>query len=279
MQASPTPFSRGTEAGMDSEDAPLLLAAAAPSSPTTAAAAAAATASGAAGRQRALDGAIHIAFGQLLAVLICATGIFSKKLASAGISIPTTQSFANYLLLGVVWSGVLCWQRAASDSDTDNDNTTEGGGGGDEDKRAGAEGGLPLTAQERRWSSLERAVVTLADVEANYIVVHAYSLTTFTSVQLLDCASLPAAMLLSAVCLGRRYSWLHLVGAGTCVAGLGLLVLSDAQSEAVRPQLTSSCCLGRSQPHNFTIEPLHGIRTAKDAFSPYSSAPLLRSDV
>jgi hypothetical protein len=181
------------------------------------------------------DVVLNLAFGQLLAVLICATGIFSKRLAKVGLSAPTTQSLTNYLLLGVVWSTVLRlkqhWpdRRRSSVPRSDADD-----GGGDAVDREEVD----LTARERRRSALDRCLITLADVEANYLAVKAYSLTTFTSVQLLDCASLPAAIAFSALLLGRRYRAQHFGGAALSAMGLVFLVFSDASgtiSDAVAP--------------------------------------------
>ena len=48
----------------------------------------------------------YIALGQLLSVLVCITGVFSKRLSQAGIVAPTAQSFATYAMLGLFWSAV-----------------------------------------------------------------------------------------------------------------------------------------------------------------------------
>lgn len=65
------------------------------------------------------------------------------------------------------------------------------------------------------------------DVEANFFVVLAFRYTSITSIMLLDCFSIPCAMLLSCLFLGSRYRPLHLAGVALCVAGLCLTVLSD----------------------------------------------------
>lgn len=64
-------------------------------------------------------------------------------------------------------------------------------------------------------------------MEANFFVVLAYRYTSITSIMLLDCFSIPCAMILSRLFLGSRYRPLHLAGVALCVAGLCLTVLSD----------------------------------------------------
>eukprot|EP00468_Gymnochlora_sp_CCMP2014_P010231 CAMPEP_0167755402 /NCGR_PEP_ID=MMETSP0110_2-20121227/8800_1 /TAXON_ID=629695 /ORGANISM="Gymnochlora sp., Strain CCMP2014" /LENGTH=270 /DNA_ID=CAMNT_0007641377 /DNA_START=298 /DNA_END=1107 /DNA_ORIENTATION=+ len=56
----------------------------------------------------------------------------------------------------------------------------------------------------------------------------AYQYTTITSVQLLDCFTIPVVMILSCYVLGARYRLWHYVGAITALLGLGLLVTADA---------------------------------------------------
>ena len=159
----------------------------------------------------------YVALGQLLSLLVCASGVFSKQLAQAGIVAPTAQSFATYAMLGVFWSAMIWIPLPRSDP-------------------LAAVGAAPAVAthvREWRWKSVACLVVIVAaDVEANYIVIKAYSLTTFTSVQLMGCASLPMAMALSERYLGRRYSALHCLAVVGCVVGLALLVLSDTNLES-----------------------------------------------
>ena len=163
----------------------------------------------------------YVALGQLLSLLVCASGVFSKQLAQAGIVAPTAQSFATYAMLGLFWSAMV-WIRP-----TQSDPQAAGAAA------AAAAAAAATHIREWRWKSVAWLVlIAAADVEANYIVIKAYSLTTFTSVQLMGCASLPLAMALSERYLGRRYSALHCLAVVGCVAGLGLLVLSDTNAES-----------------------------------------------
>ncbi len=94
-----------------------------------------------------------IIFGQVLALLLTGTGVFSELLAGAGADIPCFQSLCNYLLLTLFWF------------------------------RTGLR--RPEVAI---WKYF---VVALCDVEGNYLLVMAYQYTTITSVQLLDCFTIP----------------------------------------------------------------------------------------
>ena len=47
-------------------------------------------------------------------------------------------------------------------------------------------------------------MLSIADVEANYFVVKAYSYTSITSVMLLDCFTIPCVMVLSCVFLKAK---------------------------------------------------------------------------
>jgi solute carrier family 35 protein F1/2 len=54
--------------------------------------------------------------GQLLSLCITATTIFTTKLAQGDnpVSIPTTQSFLNYLVLGIVYTGITIYKKGFS---------------------------------------------------------------------------------------------------------------------------------------------------------------------
>ncbi|PIK50230.1 putative solute carrier family 35 member F2-like [Apostichopus japonicus] len=77
----------------------------------------------------------------------------------------------------------------------------------------------------RGWKYL---IVALIDVEANYLVVKAYQYTTLTSIQMLDCITIPVVLFLSICILNVRYRWTHITGVVICMVGLGGLILVDA---------------------------------------------------
>lgn len=66
---------------------------------------------------------------------------------------------------------------------------------------------------------------------SNVPVVKAYQYSYITSVTLLDCWTVVWVVMLTWYALGTRYSLWQFVGAGTCVAGLALVLLSDAKSQ------------------------------------------------
>ncbi|KAJ9531666.1 hypothetical protein QJQ45_021795 [Haematococcus lacustris] len=75
--------------------------------------------------------------------------------------------------------------------------------------------------------------------------LQAYQYTSITSVTLLDCFTVPVVMFLTWLLFRQapllaqsetRYGAGHLAGAGLCIAGLSMLVLTDRQSETGGPQ-------------------------------------------
>lgn len=109
------------------------------------------------------------------------------------------QSFLNYVLLCLVFTTTLACRPG--------------------------EGGLLSVLKKRGWKYF---FIAVADVEANYLVVQAYQYTTLTSVQLLDCFTIPVVLLLSWAVLKVRYQIIHIVGVSVCLMGIGCLVWADA---------------------------------------------------
>ncbi|XP_068698574.1 solute carrier family 35 member F1-like [Montipora foliosa] len=138
-----------------------------------------------------------LALGQLLSWLVCGTGIFSQLLVTNyGIEIPTSQSFLNYLLLGLAYTTALsCRPRD-----------------------------FIVTLKERGWKYF---ILALFDVEANFLVVKAYQYTNLTSVQVLDCFTTASVLALSWLFLKVRYQCLHYLGVAICLIGIACLVIAD----------------------------------------------------
>jgi len=61
-------------------------------------------------------------------------------------------------------------------------------------------------------------------------VVKAYQYTSLTSVMLLDCWSIPCVIVLTWIFLKTKYGLRKFIGVGVCVAGLVLVVFSDAHA-------------------------------------------------
>ncbi|EWM24522.1 solute carrier family 35 member f1 [Nannochloropsis gaditana] len=133
-----------------------------------------------------------IGLGQVLSLLITATGIFSSLLAESGRSIPATQACLTYFIL----SFHLCRLPR----------------------------GEPLKVAW--WKYLLLAAI---DLEGNYLVVLSFRYTSITSVLLLDGFAIPSTMLFSWIYLRSRYKSLHFVGVLACLAGLGTVVFSDSR--------------------------------------------------
>nr|XP_048320689.1 solute carrier family 35 member F1-like isoform X3 [Ziziphus jujuba var. spinosa] len=66
------------------------------------------------------------------------------------------------------------------------------------------------------------------DVHGNYLFNQAFQFSSITSVTLLDCCTIAWVIILTRIFIGTRYSLWQLLGAAACVAGLGLVFLSDA---------------------------------------------------
>ena len=87
-------------------------------------------------------------------------------------------------------------------------------------------------------------VLALCDVEGNFLLVKAYEYTSITSVQLLDCFTIPVVMVLSRILLRTVYNRKHLLGALVCLVGLSLLIASDIlakRNEQQEPQNNNKC--------------------------------------
>ncbi|OQR68139.1 solute carrier family 35 member F1-like [Tropilaelaps mercedesae] len=78
-----------------------------------------------------------------------------------------------------------------------------------------------------RGRGVKYFVVAAIDVEANYLIIHAYKYTTLPSVQMLDCFSIPIVLALSWLFLKVRYKIVHICGVGVCLLGVGSLVWSN----------------------------------------------------
>nr|BAJ97956.1 predicted protein [Hordeum vulgare subsp. vulgare] len=133
--------------------------------------------------------------GQLVAFSMASASFASSFLANLGVNAPLTQSFFAYLLLTLIYVPILLHRR-----------------------------------QKPRIPWYWYLALAFVDVQGNYLVVKAYQYSSITSVTLLDCWTVVWVIILTWYALGTRYSFWQFLGAGTCVAGLGLVLLSDAKS-------------------------------------------------
>ncbi len=102
--------------------------------------------------------------GQALSLLLCGTGVTAQLLEQDhSLSVPTTQAFVNYTLLGAVFG--VSWATTKN---------------------------FLTIVRQNWWKYLLLGVV---DLEANYLVILAYKYTNLTSVQVGWTSRLPTAVI------------------------------------------------------------------------------------
>jgi len=149
---------------------------------------------------------------QVLSGLLACTSILTTCLVNDHFSAPLIQSFGNYLLLAVVF---IPWRLHARGQPVGQPKEQE-------------------LQQELQHQSLEWwkfALIALADVEGNYLVVLAYNDTDIASATLLDCFTIPCVVGLSMLLLRTKYNWRQAVGIMCCVLGLAALLICDLVSK------------------------------------------------
>ncbi|KAF9314660.1 hypothetical protein BG003_003954 [Podila horticola] len=144
-----------------------------------------------------------LVLGQLLSLCITATTIFTTKLAQGEtpVSIPTTQSFLNYFVLGVVYTSVTIYKE-------------------------GFRGWIDIMRRRAFYYML----FAIIDVEGNYFVVKAYNYTSLLSAMLLDAWTIPCVVLLSVFFLKMRFMRYHYLGVFVAMVGMGFLIWSDMEA-------------------------------------------------
>lgn len=71
-------------------------------------------------------------------------------------------------------------------------------------------------------------LIALSDVEANYLMIKAYSLTVLTTIQVIDAFILPITLLLSYFVLKLKYRVNNILGVVLCLVGCALIILADS---------------------------------------------------
>uniref|UniRef100_A0A452Z7X5 Solute carrier family 35 member F1 n=1 Tax=Aegilops tauschii subsp. strangulata TaxID=200361 RepID=A0A452Z7X5_AEGTS len=156
--------------------------------------------------------------GQLVAFSMAACSFASSFIANLGVDAPLAQSFCTHLLLTLVYVPILLRRR-----------------------------------QKLRIPWYWYLVLAFVDVQGNYLVTEAYQYSSITSVTLLDCWTVVWAIILTWYALGTRYSFWQFLGAGTCVAGLALVLLSDANTPDAQGTLRQEERQSRSCRNAWTI--------------------------
>ncbi|TVU19608.1 hypothetical protein EJB05_35767, partial [Eragrostis curvula] len=133
--------------------------------------------------------------GQLAAFVKAVISFTTSLISNLGADAPLTQSFVSYLLLALVYGTFFLYRQQK------------------------------LCIPWYWYLSL-----AFIDVQGGFLVIKAYNYSYITSINLLDCWTILWVMILTRFALGTRYSFWQFVGAGTCMAGLALVLLSDSNS-------------------------------------------------
>lgn len=170
----------------------------------------------------------RLLLGQLVSFAVSGTGVFTTLLVNQNRSFPLLQSATAYLWIAVLFiPAYLHMLRKLRDRG-------------------------PNYGEFRNFTPLTRLwrypLIAIVDLEANYVVVKAYQYTDMTSVQLLDCSTIPFVMILSFLFLRVRYTRYHGLGALVAIAGLGMLIAIDADglsrsASAPNPLLGDLLCI------------------------------------
>ncbi|CAF2059563.1 unnamed protein product [Brassica oleracea var. botrytis] len=138
---------------------------------------------------------IGLVLGQIISLLSTFISFTTSELARKGINAPTSQSFLGYLLLATVYGSIMLYRR-------------------------------PVI--KAKW--YHYFLLTLVNVEANFLVVKAFQYTSMTSVMLLDCWAIPCVLVLTWVFLKTRYSLMKISGVAVCIVGVVMVVFSDVHA-------------------------------------------------
>ncbi|KAL3628320.1 hypothetical protein CASFOL_027366 [Castilleja foliolosa] len=136
---------------------------------------------------------LELGLGQLVSFNLAIMS-FTASLVSIEVDAPLTLSFSTYSSLAVVYGSIMLYRRQK-------------------------------TLVPWYWYVL----LAFVDVHGNYFVNEAYQFTSITSVTILDCWTIAWSIILTRIFLGTRYSRWQFFGAAVCLAGLGLVLLSDAR--------------------------------------------------
>ena len=82
------------------------------------------------------------------------------------------------------------------------------------------------------WSKIKSKwliyfLLAIVDVEANFFIVKAYSLTIVTTIQIIDAFVVPCTFLLAYILLQTRYRCNHVLSVALCLVGCACIVAGD----------------------------------------------------
>ncbi|WMV44483.1 hypothetical protein MTR67_037868 [Solanum verrucosum] len=133
--------------------------------------------------------------GQVVSFVMALMSFTSSLVANLGANTPLSLSFFSYTALALVYGGIMIYRR-----------------------------------QKLQVPWYWYALLSLADVQGNFLVNKAYQYSSITSVTILDCWTIAWVIILTWLFLGTRYSPWQFFGAAVCLGGLGLVLLSDAKA-------------------------------------------------
>lgn len=131
-------------------------------------------------------------FGQLVSLMVAVTSFTASYIAELGVDVPLTQSLSQYVTLSVVYGSMLLYRQ-----------------------------------QKLLVPWYWYIVLVIFDIHGNYLAIQAYQYSSITSVTLLSSWTIPWVIILTWFVLQTRYSLWQLLGAAICMAGFGLVLLSD----------------------------------------------------
>jgi drug/metabolite transporter (DMT)-like permease len=193
-----------------------------------------------------------LVFGQLLSFLLACGGAAQATLAlDCNLSAPSFAIGLQYFVLSFSLIPVYLQGRRQRTEDHDRTQEILSVNGGSNHNNTGTPssvapysfflGRIPL--QTPAWRYFLMAIM---DVYANYFTVLAFKFTTITSVTVFDALAIPSAMILSRLFLSRRYTWIHLLGVASCMAGIVFNVLQDYEDDT---NTGNDDAIARAYPH------------------------------
>lgn len=205
---------------------------------------------------------IAIVLGQFIALLITTTAVAQGSLtANLDVSLPATSNALTYTTLALIYSvpHLFC-RRPSSGSPSSNSSSevspviiqgipvptsspTSSSRGSSPPpvhptsslRALGLSLTTPRPAYSDNWhlSPWIYAVIGLVDVQANFLVIQAYSYTSLQYVILLSCASIPVIMALSKTILDVPYKSKHYAAAAIAVLGIAVLVSTQEKEPSM----------------------------------------------
>ncbi|KAI9464200.1 hypothetical protein HD554DRAFT_1281605 [Boletus coccyginus] len=171
--------------------------------------------------------------GQVVSLCITITTVTTTELVMRNWSLPTTQTWFLYFSLFAVYTPYTIYQY-----------------------------GLRGWGQMIFRDGWKYFILASCDVEGNFLVVKAYNYTDLLSCMLLDAWAIPVCLFFCWVYMRTKYHWTQILGVLVCIAGLGLLVVSDTLTDKNFPALNK----GKGDAFMIVGATLYGFTNATEEF-------------